>query len=505
MVSVTESVSNSTYEIFTQASNYLTLDGSSKVFFLQEGMDGKYQIYFGDNVLGKKLKDGNIVTATYISSSGSAASSANSFIMMDSIGNYSNVSINPLMATSSGADKESIASIKFQAPKAYGAQNRAVSKEDYISAIQHNKLGYTFDAVNVWGGEENDPPAYGRVFASIKPSGAYNLTQTQKERLVNEVIKPISVLTVVPTIVEPDYTYLQLNVNVLFDPKKTNLSSAQIQSAVKAALSSYASTALNTFNSSFSISDFSNLVQSTNQSILTNEITVRVQKKFNPNLTTNTSYKLYYGTPLKRGMFQSGVISSPSFSIRNTQNLSETLSGLQIEETPSSVGGVDSISVLNPGFSYQSAPTVTIKGDGTGATAQAVINNNGTLKSINVLKKGSGYTSAFAVLTPADGDTTGQSGAVVVNLEGRYGTLRVYYNNTENVKTVLKNPVGTIDYEMGVITLDSFNPLDIDNELGQFTVSANPTTSIISSSFNRIITIDPYDSNAIVVNVTAKT
>jgi hypothetical protein len=108
-------------------------------------------------------------------------------------------------------------------------------------------------------------------------------------------------------------------------------------------------------------------------------------------------------------------------------------------------------------------------------------------------------------VTAAPSDTTGQSGSLVVNLEGRYGTLRTYYNNTENVKTVLNNNVGTIDYQAGIVTLNSFNPLNVNNELGQFTISANPTSTIISSSFNRIITVDPFDANAIVVNVTAKT
>ena len=88
---------------------------------------------------------------------------------------------------------------------------------------------------------------------------------------------------------------------------------------------------------------------------------------------------------------------------------------------------------------------------------------------------------------------------------GRYGTLRTYYNDTQNVKTVLNNNIGTVDYVEGIVTLNSFGPIQVNNDLGQLTLTANPTTTIISSSYNRIITIDPYDSGAIVVNVTAKT
>ena len=108
-------------------------------------------------------------------------------------------------------------------------------------------------------------------------------------------------------------------------------------------------------------------------------------------------------------------------------------------------------------------------------------------------------------MTPQSNDTTGQQGAAVAIMEGRYGTLRTYYNDTNNVKTVLNNNVGSIDYNLGIVTLNALNPLTVDNPLGQLTVSATPTTTIISSTYNRIITVDPYDSNAIVVNVIAKT
>jgi hypothetical protein len=90
-------------------------------------------------------------------------------------------------------------------------------------------------------------------------------------------------------------------------------------------------------------------------------------------------------------------------------------------------------------------------------------------------------------------------------LEGQYGTLRTYYNNTSYVKTVLNNNIGTIDYPNGIVTLNSFGPIQVNNELGQLTITSKPTTSIISSTYNRIITVDPYDPEAITVNIIAKT
>lgn len=503
-VLVQQSSSNSSYDIYTLASDYLTLTGDSMVYFLQEGLNGYYQIYFGDGILGKKLNNGNLVKTSYLVTSGTLAASANSFILMDQISGYSNNMVTTISSASQGSSKESISSIKFQAPKNYASQGRAVTKEDYITAIQQNNLGYSFDAVNVWGGQENDPPVYGQVFASVKPSGAYSLTLTQKQRLIEDVIKPISMMTVVPTLVDPDYTYIQITANVYYDTRKTSLSPGQIKDVVKTAIYNLAQSSLNTFNSTFVATDFTNAINNSEQSIITNEITLQLQKKFYPNLTTPTTYKLYYGEPLKKGMFLSGVNSSPAVQFRDKLNLSTIIDGIYVEEVPSSSGGVESITVLNHGYGYQYAPTVTIQGDGTGATASAVLNSDGTIKRIDVLTSGNNYTSAIATITTTSGDTTGTSGAAVVILAGQYGTLRTYYNNTQNVKTIFDPLVGTIDYNNGIVTLNSFGPIEVDDPLGQLTISTNPTTTILSSSYNRIITIDPYDAGAIVVNVIAK-
>jgi len=154
-------------------------------------------------------------------------------------------------------------------------------------------------------------------------------------------------------------------------------------------------------------------------------------------------------------------------------------------------------------FGYEYPPVVTILGDGSGATAQAVV-VNGVIKSINVLTKGTGYTSAIVTITNSVNDTTGTLGAATVALEGKYGTLRTYYNDTLNVKTVFNGNIGTVDYNAGIITLNAFAPITVDNPLGLLTLTATPTTSIVSSSYNRIITVDEYDPQSIIVNVTAK-
>jgi len=503
-VVVQQSSSNSSYTIFNSASNYLTLNENSNVYFLQEALNGNYELYFGDGVLGKQLTDGNIVQVSYISTDGSSSAGANNFTLMDSLSGFSNYTIVPVLPATQGGPKEPLDSIKFQAPKSFSAQGRAVSKNDYITALQQNTLGISFDAVNVWGGEENNPPVYGQVFIAIKPSGGYFLTNTQKQRLVSEVINPISVLTVTPTIVDPDYTYLQINANVYYDPTQTTLTSAQISSGVSNAIQNYGLTNLNTFNSTFNSYAVLTAIQNYDPSIISSEFALKLQKKFFPILGNSSNIKLYYNTPIQRGKFGSGITSYPPMQFLDPSNLSNIIDGVYIEEVPQSTYGVDSISIINPGYGYQSKPTITIQGDGTGATAEAVI-VNGSISSIVVTNSGNNYTQAIATVTPATSDTTGRLGALIVNLQGQYGTLRTYYNNANtNVKTILNTNIGTVDYQNGIISLNNFNPYQVDSDLGQLAISITPTTDIVSSTYDRIITIDQFDPTAITVNVTAK-
>jgi len=500
VVTVQESSTNTATTIYNKADDYLTIDEESLVYFLQEGDNNYYEVYFGDGIVGKKLSDQNIVKVNFIVTDSTLSHGANNFILLNTIGGYSNTQVFPLTEASNGAERETIESIKFQAPKNFAAQNRAVTKNDYMTLIQQNKLGITFDSVSVWGGEENDPPLYGTVFISLKPTGAYDLTTTQKQRLVEEVIKPISVLTVTPQIVDPDYVYVQLTINVYYDPNKTTQTSGQIQEGVKQSVLSFATNTLNTFNSTFNSYSLLTYIQNYSSSIITTDYEMRLQKKFYPNLSVATNYKFLFNTQLQKGVLTSGVGSSPGLTFKDPLNPALEINNVQIEEYPSLTYGVESISIINPGFNYQSTPTITITGDGTGATATATI-SAGSIRSVTVTNAGNNYTSAIATVTPAEGDLTGQLGALVVNLEGRYGTLRTFYNSNTAVKTILKQNVGTIDYNEGVVTLNSFNPIDIDNPLGNLTISVKPKTTTISSTYNRIITIDPYDSASVVVNV----
>ena len=500
IVQVQKSATNS--ELFSYSLEYdvSKINADSQVYFLQEGISGQYEIYFGDNVIGKMLSDGNIVLVSYVVTSGGSSSGANNFVLLDNIGG--NSTVYSLTPASAGGEKESIESIKFQAPKAYAAQGRAVSYDDYIAAIQQNNLGFAIDSVSVWGGEDNNPPAYGQVFISIKPADGYTLTDTQKKRLLNDVIRPISVVTVTPTVIDPDYVFVKVTADVVYDQKQTTLTASQIQDVVRQAIEQFSNDTLDSFNSTFSYSDLTIAIQNANPAIVANNCKINVQKKFYPILGVSRQYVLNYGVPLQRSVYEAGINSLPTIKYYTSGSDINLINDVFLEEIPFATSGIDSISVLNPGFNYTQIPEVIISGDGSGATARAIV-KNGYISEIVVETPGNNYTQAIASIVNSFGDVSGTNGSAYVNLQGRYGTIRSYYYNN-NVKTILNSNAGIIDYQEGTITLNNFAPYDVNDPLGQMTLTANPKSTIISSSRNRIISIDTFDPNAIIVNVTAK-
>lgn len=499
-VVVQQSSSNTNSMVYNLATDFLSLSPTSTVYFLQEGVNGLYQIYFGDGNLGQALTDGNVVYVSYIITKATASSGANNFVLMDTVAGYSNTTVYPLTSATQGADKESIDSIKYTAPKAHSSQGRAVTKEDYIYLIQNNAGIFPVDAVNVWGGEENDPPSYGTVFVAIKPKGGYSLTQTQKNIIEQQIIKPISVLTIQPKIIDVDYTYLVINSNILYDPKMTNLTSSQLENLVLTTISNFGSSTLNTFNSTFSLSSLISTVQSVSPSFITNDANIYLQKRFKPNLNSSSSYTFNFGTSLKKDIFGKSVNLSPTFQFKDPTNNYNLITDVYMEETPSQTTYLSSVTMINPGFGYTSTPIVTIVGDGTGATAEATV-INGQIKNITVTNGGVNYTQALIQITSADGN--GALASALAVLSSNIGTLRTYYYSN-GVKTILNSNAGTIDYSTGIVTITNFNPLQINNALGVLTLQAVPDSTIISSAYDKIITLDSLDPNAININLTSK-
>jgi hypothetical protein len=230
-VSVQVSAENANQESYIVSQDATNVDEDALVYYLEENKNGKYQIYFGDGIIGKKLTNGNIVVLSYIVTNGINANGLRVFKPLDSIlSGPVSVAVTLVNESSSGAAAESIDKIRFTAPKAYISQNRAVTKNDYIALI--NRDYPYFDAVNVWGGEDNTPPVYGKVFFSAKPLGGYEITATEIEHVKKSILKPFSVLTVTPEYVPADYNYVNVKAEVWYDPTKTNKTTEEVNASV---------------------------------------------------------------------------------------------------------------------------------------------------------------------------------------------------------------------------------------------------------------------------------
>ena len=498
-VSVSQSSSNTETAVYDLSTNALTVDSTSEVYYLQEGKGGEYEIYFGDDVLGKKIPDGGIISVEYLITDSAASNKANSFVSTVSIGGFSTIYVNSILAASGGTQRESVDSIKFAAPLSLLSQNRAVTKNDYIKLILQNYP--SFEAVNVWGGEENDPPVYGKVFISAKPKLGFEVSDTEKDFVKNTILKPISVLTITPEIVDIDYNYLKIEANVFYNKSKMSLNDSELKAALKTVIQNYTDTNLNQFNSYFRFSGLETTIDDFNRAIISNEVTLFVAKKFRPDLINSDNYILDYGFELNRGTTNDNFYSSPDFTMRDEDAISRQCF---FEEIPSSFTGLESVTVNNPGFGYTSTPTVTIVGDGTGAVATATIVNS-KLSKITVTNPGVGYTTAAVQITGG----SGTSGSGLAVLEGRYGKLRISYFKADEIssqstKVVLnanKNSgiIGEIDYSLGKITINSFNPIAVNNDFGDISVHIKPKVSIIQSKLNKMLVLDSDDPTSVIV------
>lgn len=497
-VIVQKSSSETEKTVYTLATDATEVSSNSTVYYLEEGNAGKYRIYFGDGIFGKALSNGNLVAVSYIVSSGAAANALNKFKLVSQILSGSTSSVTTVSNSSGGSSRELVDSIKFAAPKFFISNNRAVTKNDYITMI--NKKYPYFDAINVWGGEEESPPVYGKVFLALKPKLGYEITDVEKSYLINEIIKPFSVLTVTPEFVDVNYDYLNITAEVRYDPKVTNKTPTQIQSTVRTAIALFAEDTLNTFTSTFKLSKLLQYIDNSDPSISSSTADLFIEKRFSPILGSPENYTLEFGTELRRGASSKDrLYSTPAYTQQDATGVTRNVF---LEETPQSFSGIESVEIMTPGANYTKTPTVTIDGDGEGASLQAVI-VNGKLKSVNVISAGVNYTTAVLTITPADGDFYGSGATVKAVIQGRTGAIRSTYFDDTGAKRILDANAGVINYVTGTIKLNNFAPIGVADSLEEIKIYAKPNTLEFSSSKSTIITLDPYSSLAITVNVKA--
>jgi len=497
-VTVAPSVGNTSTSVYNKVTDILNVDGTSEVFFLQEERSGKYQIYFGNDVVGKSLPDGASVSTTYLLNNGTAANKANNFVatatLTDSLGNsQTNFTITPVSAAAGGADRESVDDIKFSAAAQFSTQNRLVTFKDYESYILNNYPN--LDSVSIWGGEDNVPRVYGKVFVSLKPTANYYISEAEKQRIIDEIISPKAIVAVQTEILDPEFLYLIVESSVQYDAKKTNSSETAIKQSIRNAVLSYRDRELNKFDTRFILSKMQDGIDETDlNAILGSETVVRVQKRFKPTVGSSQAYTINFNVPLHRGTITNKLVSS-EFGVNDSNGVARTVT---FEEIPQSFSGISSISISNPGTGYTTAPTVTITGDGTGATAIATI-VNGSIQSIEVSNRGIDYSRAIITITGGGG----YGATAIAVIDARTGVLRTIYYDTNAERQIVDSKAGTIDYDTGMITINDINVRSINTDDELIRLSIESDKGIIQSVRNTILTIDENDPTSIVTTLEA--
>lgn len=499
-VTVQESASNTYTTLYTQAQDLTEIKGSDPVYFIEENENLNYSIYFGDNVIGKRPANGNIVIVTYIDSVGSVANNIAKFAFADPIGDKyrDNVIITTVQSSYGGTDKEDIDTIRFRAPYYYTAQNRAVTVKDYESII--TKDYNNIESVSIWGGEDNDPVVYGKVYMSLKTRGYYALSNLEKENIKNTLIENRNVLTIVPEIVDPNYVFIRLEGRIMYNPSLTTKTSEEIKTAVKNAIMDYNRDELGKFKSTFRKAKLQQYIENCDKSITGSDVVVYLQKRIP--FTTNQvkGYDIQFNTPLKKGDFVEKIFSFPFFVVVDSGNV---FRNVFIEEVPNSFTGIDSISVINAGINYETTPQVVITGDGTGAAAYATLSGN-RIKNIVVTSKGINYSRATVSIV----SDSGSEATAEAVLESRYGSLRTYYYKANGEKVIVDNMAGTIDYDTGRIHLKGVTIYGVGSndfyDTNVVTINTVPQSDIISPVRNRILAIDENNYQSIQLEVLAE-
>ena len=294
-VRVLNSTVDTTTRVFTRTNNIVEINENSQVYFLEEVEEGQFQVRFGDGIFGVALTSGNVVVLDFIVTNGADANDILNLTYADSIAGVTGITFTASDPASGGAERETIDSIRFNAPKSFEAQNRLVTPEDYRSLMLQQPA---VDSVLVWGGEDNDPPTYGTVFIVAKPKEGDFLSPTEKENIIRSAINPKKILTVRTEIVDPEYINLLLNLTVKYEADNTTLTPGQIETAIIQTILNYNTSDLNQFSKYFRYSKFLRLVDLTQRSILSSVVDVRMRKEQVVQLGAAARYDFNFANPI---------------------------------------------------------------------------------------------------------------------------------------------------------------------------------------------------------------
>lgn len=305
IVRTQESSSNTSITSYNLNTDISAANSISKIYFVQENEDNKYEVYFGDNVFGQKPKDGNIVIIDYRVVSGPAVNGANTFS-----GDFTVTTTTPAQG---GAFNESIDSIKYNAPFKFQAQDRLVTANDYKNIILAENGD--IQSISVWGGEENSPPIYGKVFVCVKPINGSVISSTRKSTLVSN-LKTRNVVSIDTEFVDATYLYINPTITIRYNPRTTSLTASELNSKVQSALISYETNSLGNFGNKFYVSNLTEILRAADNSFISCDIPFTIERRFVPITNATTTYQLEFGNAVHHPHDgHLGAISSSGFTI----------------------------------------------------------------------------------------------------------------------------------------------------------------------------------------------
>ena len=325
-VSVTVIEDNGSVNLeYSRATSLFGHDGNSTVFFLQPGVGDQYEVVFGDGIVGRKPKNNSIIIIEYRISNGELPNGAFRFVNAGRIDNEANVAIVTLSAAADGAVAEDLNSIKFNAPRAFTTQERAVTAEDYENLLKANFP--EINAVTAYGGEDATPPQYGRIFVSVDLTEVDGLPKIKEEEY-RRFLRSRASVAMEPLFINPDYTYLKVDSTVRYNINRTGRNPEDLRTFAIDSILNYASTNLNSFAKTFRYSKLVQAIDATDDSVISNETDINLVKYLTPELGVPLNLTVDFKCPLTQEIPLLGD-EHPMIDIHGVSSTPFTYTGIQ--------------------------------------------------------------------------------------------------------------------------------------------------------------------------------
>lgn len=472
-VEVFDTSESTTSTTYYEATNLVTANAGDPIFVLQETYNGYPELKFGNAQVGRALETGNVIRVSYYISRGTDGNNIRGpFRINDTTipGLVRGVTATPdanTVVSTGGASPEDLDQIRFVAPLVYAAQNRCVTSDDYRALIL-SEYGESISAINVFGGEEGNPadvqerPLYGRVYIAVKPKTGERLTQSVRNDIITRVVRPHSVVGVVPEIIDPDYIYMIVATRALYDPKLTTRRRSELATAIKDSILAYTSSSIEKFDTTLRFSKLVRAVDAADPSINSSLTRVELQKRITPVLNALNTLVIKFGAQIHRNGSESAILQSTTHRFNYTANGTNYTDCWFTESN-----GV--VQIKSSETAYQYIFTAT---SNTGKIVDSVTYTFDTNEPINDTLK----TNTILELYSRN------PGTVVTQEPVQSITRR---------EVVVVNNIGSFDANNGVMTISNFKPTAIEDNALDIWINVLPVQSDLVPRLNRLFTVDP--------------